>query len=90
LKTDWEKARSAAEKHGKQILSLEGVVGISTCIKREAKKASPCIKVYLSKSVQRGKLVDNKIPWELDGVPVEVVVTGDVVAFSDQRTQNRS
>jgi hypothetical protein len=80
---DWDTVKMIAERYREQILSLPGVVGISTGIRRESGEAQPCIKVYLSKPVERGKLEDQRIPWELEGVPVDAVVTGEIIAFDD-------
>jgi len=80
---DWSKTKEVAESYREQILTLPGVVGISTGVRREAGEAEPCIKIYLSKPVKRGKLKDLRIPWELEEVPVEVIVTGEIVALDD-------
>lgn len=81
---DWHKVKVIAERYREQILSLPEVVGISTGVQRKLGEAKPCIKVYLSKTVERGKLKDRKIPWELEGVPVEILVTGEIIALDDQ------
>ena len=80
---DWDKVKEVAERYREQILSLPGVVGISTGVRRESGEAEPCIKIYLSKPVKRGKLKDLRIPWELEEVPVEIIVTGEIIAFDD-------
>lgn len=83
LKADWDKVKMVAERYREQILSLPGVVGISTSIGQGSGKARPCIRVYLAKLVERGKLEDQRIPWELEGVPVDTVVTGKIIALGD-------
>ncbi|HBG46359.1 MAG TPA: hypothetical protein DDW94_05145 [Deltaproteobacteria bacterium] len=59
----------ALKKHGKKLMSVEGVVGVAEgiCGKR------PCIKVYVAKKAPE----QEKIPRELDGYPVEVELTGE-------------
>lgn len=83
MEMDWNKVNVVVDKYGKQILSLSGVVGISTGIRQESGKAQPCIRVYLNKSVERGKLEEQKIPLKLDGVPVDILITGDITALDD-------
>lgn len=83
MKMDWNKIDVVVDKYQKRILSLPGVVGISTGILQGPGKAQPCIRVYLSKSVERGKLEEKRIPWELDGVPVDILIIGDIVALDD-------
>lgn len=81
MKIDWEKVKEVAGKYEEQIFSLPGVVGISTGVRRES--GEPCIRVYLSSPVERGNLEDEKIPYELEGIPVDAVVTGEFRALDD-------
>ena len=81
MKIDWENVKGIAERYRKQILSIPGVVGISTGVWRESGETQPCIRVYLNKHVERGNLKNQKIPWELEEVLVDAVITGDVIAF---------
>lgn len=83
MKMDYERATAVAEKYKKQILALPGVVGISTGVRRESGEAYFCIKVYLSKPVERGELDDKRIPWRLEGVPVDIIVTGEIIALGN-------
>jgi hypothetical protein len=84
VQMDWDKVKVVAERYREQILSLPGVVGISTGVRRESGEVQPCIRVYLSKPVERGELEDQRIPWELEGTPVDAVVTGEIVALDDR------
>ena len=81
MKMDWKAAESVANKYGELILSLPGVVGISTGVLKKTGEAQPCLRVYLSKPLDRGGLEEKKIPWEIEGVPVDTVVTGHYVAL---------
>lgn len=83
MEIDWNKVNVVVNKYQKQILSLPEVVGISTGIQRKSGKAQPCIRVYLRVPVERGKLEEKRIPLELDGIPVDTIVTGDIVALND-------
>ena len=81
MKIDWDIVKGIAERYREQILSIPGVVGISTGVRRESGETQPCIRVYLNKTVERGNLKDQRIPWEIEEIPVDAVVTGDVIAF---------
>jgi len=80
---DWTEVQKVIEKYQAQFFSLPEVVGISTGVIRNTGETHLCIKVFVSKKVVRGKLRDNKIPLELDGVPVNIVITGEMVAFDN-------
>ena len=81
--TDWKKAKLIVEKYKTSILSIPGVVGLSTGVNRDREEPKVCIRVYLSKHVSRGKLEENKIPRELEGVLVDIILTGDIRAFGN-------
>ena len=77
---DWNKVKTILEKYEKEILLLPGVVGISTGIKKNDSKEI-CIKVYLNKTIPRGDLKNKQLPIKLDGIPVEVIISGNIVSF---------
>ena len=81
MEISWDQAKGVAERYGRQILAVHGVVGVSTGVRTEEGKTQPCIRVYLSTPLERGMLEAGKIPWELEGVPVEIDVTGEFVAY---------
>ena len=64
---DKDKAIAAKEKHAAKLLDKPGVVGIGVGVNGAGK---PIIKVY------KDKADVEDIPEELDGVPVDSVVTG--------------
>lgn len=81
MSIDWDNVKEVAERYREQMLSIPGVVGISTGVQRESGVTQPCIRVYLNKPVDRGNLNDQKIPRELEEVLVDIIVSGDVIAF---------
>lgn len=83
MNVDWDEVKRVAERYREQILSLPGVVGVSTGVLRESGEAQPCIRVYLSSPAERGEFKDQRVPLQLEGVPVDVVVTGKIVAFDE-------
>ena len=83
MEIDWEKVKEVADRYRQQILSVPGVVGMSTGIQRKQDETKPCIRVDLAKPVERGSLKDQRIPWELEGIPVDAVVTGEFIALED-------
>ena len=83
LEVEWDKVKSIAEKYQKKILSLPEVVGISTGVLRESGKAQPCLRIYLKKPLKRGEFKDNKIPLQIEGVPVDIVISGEFKMFDN-------
>lgn len=81
MATDWDRVRAVAERYQVRILSIPGVVGMSSGVLRECGEAQPCIRIYVREEVERGDLKDERIPSELEGISVDVVVTGDIVAL---------
>lgn len=77
----WDQATEVAQRYGEQLLAIPKVVGISTGVRTESGSTEPCLRVYLSTPLERGALEAGKIPWEIEGVPVEIDVTGEIVAF---------
>lgn len=80
---DWERAKAASDKYGRDLLAIDGVTGVATGVIRKSDKTVPCVKVYLKSEVGRGSIEDGKIPHELDGVPIDVVVSGEIRALGD-------
>ena len=83
---DWDKARRVADEYGPKLMALPDVVGISTAVNRTTGEPRAGVKVYVRRPVARGSLDGGKVPAEIDGVPLEVVVTGDMVAFGNKET----
>lgn len=77
----WEKVQEIIKKHQQQILSIPGVVGVSTGVQKKVNERSFCIKVYCNRPLKRGEMERQELPDEIEGVPVEMVVSGDIVAF---------
>ena len=75
-----DKVEYTLAKYEKDVLTLPGVVGISTGILK-GKIKEMCIKVYLNRAIPRGDLINRHLPEVLDGVPVEAIITGNIVAF---------
>ena len=61
--------------HEKKFFDIEDVVGSGVGLSKDLK---PAIKVYLKTDSTKAK---NKIPKMIDGVPVEIVITGEFEAF---------
>jgi hypothetical protein len=78
---DWDKARSVEAKYGPRIRDLAEVVGTCTGILRKEGEPQACIRVHLKSPMERGELKDKKLPWELEGIPIDAVVTGEMRAF---------
>jgi hypothetical protein len=81
LPVRWDKVTAVAERYEKQILSLPQVVGMSTGAMRGPGEVQLCIRVYVREPVERGELEYERIPAQLEGIPVDVVVSGDIVAL---------
>jgi len=77
---DLIKVKSVLEQYEKEILKLPGVIGVSIGI-IQTKSSLFCIKVYLSKPIDRGDLNAKKLPIVLEGVQIEVKISGSIVAF---------
>lgn len=77
----WEKVQGIVKRHQEQLLSIPGVVGVSTGVQKKANERVFCIKVYCSRPLKRGGIERQELPNEIEGVPVEMVVSGDIVAF---------
>lgn len=80
----WEKAKEIKRNYEKKILSIPNVVGVSTGLKKlNSGGSEPFMKVYVSEAIERGPLDKGRIPNEIEGLPVEIVVSGDFIAFKD-------
>ncbi len=67
------------KKHTKQFMSLPGVVGVYI---GENENQELCIKVM---AVENKPELENKIPRELDGYPVEIEITGEIKPLAPQK-----
>ena len=79
----WDYIKAVENKYREEILSLIGVVGVSTGVLRRSGEVIPCIRIYLNREIERGALEENKIPMEIEGIPIDVVITGDFKAFRE-------
>jgi len=62
------------EQHESQLMSLPDVVGIGI---GECDRL-PCFKVFVA---EKTPALENQIPQELDGIKVDIVVTGPINAL---------
>ena len=62
------------KEHTGELMSIPGVVGTAQGICNN----KPCIKVFV---IEKTKDIDQRIPDELDGYPVEVEETGEFKAL---------
>jgi hypothetical protein len=74
-KTGLGKAIAAKKKHENAIMAIDGVVGVGV---GRLNANQPVVQVYLKSESEQ---VRKKIPKALDGVDVEVIVTGQFEAF---------
>ncbi len=72
---DIQRALRAKNAHEKELLGIEGVVGVGVGFSDATKKA--CIKAYLREDLPS---VRDRLPTDVDGVDVEVEQVGDIVA----------
>jgi hypothetical protein len=72
--TSFDETVSIQDQYESQIMSLPGVVGvgIGECDRE------PCLKVFVTEITSE---LENQIPQELDGVKVDIVVTGPIEAL---------
>ncbi len=75
-----ERAITAQEKHNPQLLGTPGVVGTAVGLTAEGK---PGVKVYTERAGVSG------IPETLDGIPVEVQITGKITALKPGQGLNQ-
>lgn len=80
---NWDQIKDVENRYRERILSLIGVVGMSTGILRRSGEIVPCIRIYLYKAIERGAFKENKIPMEIEGIPIDVVITGAIKAFGE-------
>ena len=72
-----ETTRRAKERHEKVIFQIEGVVGTGIGLS-ETVSGETVIEVYVKKPVERMSFA---LPKALDGVPVKIVETGEILAY---------
>lgn len=77
---EFEKVQKVLVAYEKEILALPGVVGVSTGIISPQTRLF-CIKVNANMPVPRGGLKDRCLPFQLEGVEVILVISGDIRAF---------
>jgi hypothetical protein len=84
MEADLVRARAVKAAHEKQLLAKANVVGVGVGLRRRAGAplGQVCIIVSVRKKVPREQLSPaDRIPAELDGVPVDVQETGPIRAF---------
>lgn len=72
-----EKVRKVKERHEEALLQIDGVVGVGVGLS-EIKTNQAVIQVYTKKSIHEMKKL---LPQALDGVPIEIVYTGEIIAY---------
>lgn len=78
---DWEKARNVIALYETRIKKIPDVVGISTGADRRSGTPRVCIRIYCAQAIDRGDLDEGKIPMELEGIPIELVISGPIRAL---------
>lgn len=84
MSAEIERARTVKAAHEKQLLAKANVVGVGVGLRRRRGEPTDevCIVVSVRKKVRREQLSPvDRIPAELDGVPVDVEETGPLRAF---------
>ena len=71
--------KEVMESHTGALMDLPGVVGVYISALEDG---SPCIKVMV---VKKTSLLEEKIPKVLEGYPVIIVETGELVPYSDEK-----
>jgi hypothetical protein len=70
--------KSVMESHVRELMAIDGVVGVAIGALDDGRQ---CIRVLL---VNDSTELRQKIPRELDGFPVDIDVTGEIRAMSDE------
>ena len=73
--------KTVKEKHTDSLMQIKGVVGVGIGRKKNANRDF-CLRIYVSSTKNIPLQETDKIPIEIDGVPVEMVETGEI-RFSD-------
>ena len=82
-KAEIERAKAAKGRHEKEFMSKPNVVAVGIGVGQQGQlKGQVCIVVSVTKKVPRDQLApEDMIPEEVEGVPVEVQVTGEIRAL---------
>ncbi|MGB7291680.1 MAG: hypothetical protein WBD99_05890 [Thermodesulfobacteriota bacterium] len=72
-----ESIEEVLREHTEELMSIPGVAGTAQGLCNN----KPCIKVFV---IERTKEIDQRIPDELDGYPVEVEETGEFKALPEE------
>jgi hypothetical protein len=81
---DIERVKAVKAAHEKELLAKANVVGVGVGLRqRKGKKtAEVCIVVSVRQKVPRGQLLPHdRIPAQIEGVPVDVQASGEIRAF---------
>lgn len=84
MNVDIERARAVKAAHEKQLLAKANVVAVGVGFRQRGQSTTDevCIVVSVRRKVPWSQLVpEDRIPAELDGVPVDVQATGEIRAF---------
>lgn len=76
-----QKVRDVRARYEEELVRYPNVVGVTTGIrtKRGKPTGEPCLVVYVSRKVPDESLAsDERLPAEIEGVPVDVVQTGAI------------
>lgn len=81
---DIERAKTAKDRHVKELMGKANVVAVGVGFGEPGSRLADriCIVVSVRRKVSRNQLNPQDIvPDEIDGIPVEVKVTGELRAF---------
>jgi hypothetical protein len=81
---DIEQVKAVKAAHEKRLLSKANVVGVGVGMRRRGDRVTDevCIVVSVRQKVPSEQLSPaDRIPTEIDGVPVDVQATGEIRAF---------
>jgi hypothetical protein len=70
--------KTVMDAHAAELMSIPGVTGVAVGLDREK---TPCILVLV---VRVTKEIRKRIPKEIEGHPVEMMVTGEIRGLSDR------
>ena len=77
-----ERARQISRAHAKDLMAKANVVGVGV---GQAKSGEIALVVMLSRKLPRTQLADSDIvPGELEGIPIELRVVGEIEAQSEE------
>ena len=85
IEESYQKARAVREKHGPDLMRKPNVIGIGIGFRQQAGKRTDevAVVVMVKRKLSSDNLnPDEQIPSEIDGVPVDVQVVGDIRAQS--------